>query len=77
MKSVKRVEYNWFFTTGNGEEYGYFEVGKHGVERIDYHAPDGHGDQHYCDVYSLGAWKERIFNINRIVEFDVREEDEC
>ena len=38
-----------------------YAVGKVGVERIEYHEPQGEGDSHYCDMSSQGIRVIRVF----------------
>lgn len=50
-RNVVAVITKWFATSENGEEYIQYRVGAGGVGRIDYHAAQGEGDQHFADIH--------------------------
>lgn len=56
---VKRVEYNWHYTTENGSEFQYYEVGKNGVKQIHYHG-------NHCAVNFDDGHDELVYNLNRV-----------
>ena len=69
---VKQVNYNWFAVSEvNGEEFSVACIDSNGVDKIEYHEPAGHGDQHYCDIYSGNGEKRRVFNISAVFIFEV------
>lgn len=73
MKRVALVVWNWRFSNKNGEEFDSCEPAKKGVERIEYHAAAGPGDQHYCDIHMEDGKTRRVFNLNEVV-FEKEEE---
>lgn len=66
---IKRIIYNWFYTSGSekGEEYGEAEIGKYECTEIHGHIPQGEGDKHYCDIWFKNQTMLRVFNINQIL----------
>ena len=69
LKKVKKVNFNWFYTTGEeeGEDCSSYVVGEKNVTRIEYHEAQFSGDKHYCDVFYKDKTSSRIFNLNYIV----------
>jgi len=67
---VKKITHNFFWTgspnQGFGEDYSYCEVGQHGVVKIEYHAAQGDGDRHYCDIIKDDNSVIRVFNLDSI-----------
>ena len=66
---IRRLQYNWFSTTEQGDEYETVVLGEDGVKVIGEHLPKGAGDVLYYEViYDDGSFK-RIFNPN-LVDFE-------
>ena len=65
---VVRVDYNWYFSSENGEEFSTAKVGQSGVTEIRYYSPQHECECHYCEVIFENGSLERIFNINRVYE---------
>lgn len=63
---IKQLIYNWFYTE-DGEAFCGWEVGKHGVIRIEEHRAQGEGDRWYYDVFLDTGEKHRIFNPNEVI----------
>lgn len=66
-KTVREVFVNWFYSTEIGEQYFVYRVEERGVKEIEYHAPMGEGDRHYCDITLEDGTRRREFNINSVV----------
>lgn len=66
---VKRINYNWFNSENNGEEYLTYEVGKNGVSEIEEYQPSN-GLQKWNYVVDFEDGKSaRVFNINFVEYF--------
>ena len=63
---IKKLRYNWFYTTGDdyGESYEVATVGKDGCSQIDGHIPQG--DKHYFDIWMEDQTMIRVFNPNMV-----------
>jgi len=66
MKELVRVEYNWYATNENGEEYQFFEVGKN-CQRIEVRYAMGEGDHVRVTVTVNQDESHVIFHPNRLI----------
>ena len=76
--NIKGINYNWFATPENGEEFSSWFIGMNyrndiSVIKIKEHRAEGEGDKWYYDVFLSDGTMERIFNPN-VVVFDNEEE---
>lgn len=73
---IKSIEFNWFFTEGNGEEWSKYTVGQtYTIDEVEkkcieirQHSSQGEGDRWYYDVLFSDGSIRRVFNPN-IVDF--------
>ena len=66
---VKRIDFNWFSTHENGEEFTYYEVGKEEVSEIQENEPHN-GMQLWNYIVKFKDGKTvRIFNPNYVEYF--------
>ena len=65
---IVRVDYNWFFSNENGEEFSSAKIGQNGVTEIRYYSPRHECECPYCEIDYENGYRERIFNINRVYE---------
>ena len=72
---VSSIHFNWFYTSGVGEEYQQFVVGdfydmtrnrtEKKVTEIIHHMPCS-GEGHYCEVLFDDGSRESVYNLNRV-----------
>lgn len=75
---VKQVNFNWFFTPENGEEFSTVSCGQFATSlgvagnkciSIEQHTPAGEGDRFYYDAIFADGQRIRIFNPNQVFYF--------
>ncbi len=68
---IRKIEFNWFSTTENGEAFSVREVGKEydygKVLKIKEHQTHVECDKWFYDVCYTNGITERIFNANYVV----------
>ena len=58
MKIIKRIVFDSRRSIG--------EVGRNGIQKIDYHYATGEGDKHYCTVRFEDGTELQIFDLDEI-----------
>lgn len=70
--NIKEIQYNWFGTPKDGEQFSLCSVGKRyrndiSVIKIEEHQSQWEGDKWYYDVFLSDGTIDRIFNPNAVV----------
>jgi hypothetical protein len=67
---IKSINYNWFFSPKDGEEFTNRTVGliygKAKCDKITQHCAVGEGDKWFYDIFYSDGTVERIFNPNEV-----------
>ena len=67
---INAINYNWYSTPENGEEFQNATVGiLYGNKKCDgitEHPCAGEGDKWYYDIYYSDGTMDRIFNVNKV-----------
>lgn len=67
---IKGINFNWFASAENGEEFTNRTVGivygQLKVDKIVEHSAAGEGDKWYYDIHYSDGSKERVFNPNSV-----------
>jgi len=63
---VKRIIFNWAYTSDIGIEYHEHEVGKEGVVKITENPARGEGDKWQYYVEFKNGQAERVFNVANV-----------
>ena len=70
MTMIKAINYNWFTSAENGEEFTNRTVGiMYGnlkCDKIEQHPAAGEGDKWYYDIHYSDGTKSRVFNPNEV-----------
>ena len=62
--NISKIEYNWYYTNENGEDYFTHDLGKRGVTDIKIiNIPD---IPYHAEVYFENGSIQKIFNINKL-----------
>lgn len=73
---IKSINYNWFTSNENGEEFTNRNVGSEyygrlTVSKIEEHNPMGEGDRWFYDIYYSDGSVERVFNPNQVFYYPI------